>query len=156
MRLYLVQHGDALPETVDRERHLSEQGRADVTRMAAFLGAAGVRVARVYDSGKTRAHETATILAAQVAPGVKPKAVSGLAPNDPIEQVLAEIAIRNEHAMLVGHLPFMARLASMLLAGRSDPPVFAFEPGTVVCLERVDEGLWALLWMLRPQLLAGW
>jgi phosphohistidine phosphatase len=123
--------------------------------MAAFLGGAGVRVDRVYESGKTRAHETATILAAQVAPGVPPKAVSGLAPNDPIEQALAEIAIRQEDAMLVGHLPFMARLASVLLAGRSEPPVFDFEPGSVVCLERVGEGLWTLVWMVRPQLLSG-
>lgn len=155
MRLYLVQHGEASPETVDRERRLSERGRADVTRLAAFLGAAGVRVGRVYESGKTRAHETAMILAAQVAPGMQPKAVDGLAPSDPIEQTLSELAIRDDDVMLVGHLPFMARLASMLAAGRDDPPVFAFEPGTIVCLERVDEGIWAAVWMLRPELLIG-
>ncbi|MDS4073739.1 MAG: phosphohistidine phosphatase SixA [Defluviicoccus sp.] len=153
MRLYLVQHGEALPETVDRERRLSERGRADVARMAAFLGAAGVRVARVYESGKTRAHETATILAEKIAPGVPPKAVAGLAPSDPIEQTLSELAIRDEDVMLVGHLPFMGRLASMLVSGRDDPPVFEFEPGTVVCLERIEEGLWAAAWMLRPELL---
>ncbi len=62
--------------------------------------------------------------------------------------------------MVVGHLPFMGRLAAYLVAGSEDAVVAAFQPGTVVCLERADGdedggGGWALAWMVRPELLGG-
>src|SRR5688572_29245639 len=37
MRLYLVQHGEAVPEQVDPQRPLSEAGRRDVQAMARLL-----------------------------------------------------------------------------------------------------------------------
>ncbi len=58
--------------------------------------------------------------------------------------------------MVVGHLPFMGRLASRLVAGSEEANVAAFQPGTVACLERADDGGgWALAWMVRPELLGG-
>ena len=66
MRLYLVQHGEALPKQVDPERPLSERGRSDVARVADFLKGAGIRVTRVAHSGKTRARQTAELLASFV------------------------------------------------------------------------------------------
>ncbi len=44
MRLYLVQHGEAVTKAVDPDRPLSEQGRADVERLAIWMGAQGVEV----------------------------------------------------------------------------------------------------------------
>ena len=55
MRAYLVQHGEAHPEEVSPERELTPRGRSDVERVAALLANGGVRVAKVYHSGKTRA-----------------------------------------------------------------------------------------------------
>ncbi len=67
--------------------------------------------------------------------------------------------------MVVGHLPFMGRLVSHLVAGSEDADVVAFQPGTVACLERADgedaedgedgEGDWAVAWMVWPGLLGG-
>ncbi len=61
--------------------------------------------------------------------------------------------------MVVGHLPFMGRLVSHLVAGSEKANVAAFQPGTVACLERAggdeDGGGWALAWMVRPELLGG-
>jgi len=37
VRLYLVQHGEAVPEEVDPTRPLSEAGKLDVERLAWFL-----------------------------------------------------------------------------------------------------------------------
>lgn len=62
MKLYLVQHGEALSKEQDTKRSLSEQGRREVERMANFLATAGVRVARICHSGKLRAQQTAEIL----------------------------------------------------------------------------------------------
>ena len=44
MRIYLTQDGLAVPKEVDPNRPLSDEGRADVRRLADLLGDAGVRV----------------------------------------------------------------------------------------------------------------
>jgi phosphohistidine phosphatase len=152
MRLYLVQHGDALPEDVDRARPLSVNGRADVERVAALLAGQAPGISRVLHSGKTRAQQTAEILARKIACGAQLQAVSGMNPLEDPEAWAQQIDALTEDVMLVGHLPFMSRLVSRLLVGKADIGVVAFEPGTVVCLER-DKGRWAIAWMLRPVLL---
>ena len=68
MRLYLVQHGTAVPKDKDPERPLSKDGQTDVSRVASFLGRSGVHVARVLHSGKLRAQETALLLSEVVSP----------------------------------------------------------------------------------------
>jgi phosphohistidine phosphatase len=156
MQLYLMQHGEALPAEVDPERPLSVAGETDIRRVAAFLADSGVRVARVLHSGKRRAEQTAEGLAAALGPGIAPASRTGLNPNDSTESVALEVAEWQEDTMLVGHLPFMARLASRLVAGRENAGVVAFEPGSVVCLLRTDQGGWTIAWMLCPRLLAGY
>jgi phosphohistidine phosphatase len=140
MRLYLVQHGEALSEQEDPARPLSARGEADVARIAQFLAGGGVRVGRVLHSGKRRAEETAAILAAALAPGSAPAARAGLNPNDPTDGVAREAGAWDQDAMLVGHLPFMARLASRLVTGYDDAGVVEFRPGSMLCLERADRG----------------
>ncbi len=152
MRLYLVQHGDALPEEVDPARPLSANGRADAERVATLLAGQVLGIARVLHSGKTRAEQTAELLAGEIARGAPLQAVRGMNPLDDPEPWVQEIDAWTEDVMLVGHLPFMSRLVSRLLTGDTDTPVVAFEPGTVVCLER-DAGRWTIAWMLRPLLL---
>jgi phosphohistidine phosphatase len=153
MRIYLVQHGEAVSAEVDPERPLSAAGEADVRRIASVLR--GVGVARILHSGKRRAEQTAEVLAAALGPEVRPEARAGLDPNDPTAGVAQEAAGWEQDTMLVGHLPFMARLASRLIAGREDPSVVAFRPGSMLCLERTEQRAWTIAWMLRPELLAG-
>jgi phosphohistidine phosphatase len=151
MRLHLVQHGDAAPEAADPARPLSARGRREVAAVARLLAAAGVRPARILHSGKLRAADTAALLAAGLAPGLAPEAVTGLNPSDPVEPWVGTIGGWAAEGMLVGHLPFMGRLAARLVAGDERRPVVAFTPGAVACLER-GEGVWAIAWMLRPEL----
>ena len=155
MKLYLVQHGEAIPKEVDETRPLSERGRADVGRLAAFLERGGVRAARVVHSGKTRAQQTADLLARALAPGGVSEARTGLGPNDPTEALAAEARAWSDDVVVVGHLPFMGRLAARLVTGREDAGVAAFQTGTMVCLERAEGDAWTIAWMLRPELLAG-
>ncbi len=151
MKLYLVQHGEAIPEEIDSNRPLSDQGRQDVERLARFLAARGVRVPRVWHSGKTRARQTADLLAAAVAPGMKADARTGLAPIDSPEAVAETLADWRGDAMVVGHLPFMARLVTHIVAKSGDGKIVAYVPGSLVCLERDEGGAWAIAWMLRPE-----
>ena len=84
MKLYLAQHGDSLPEEINSERPLSERGREDVQRVAQFVGAYGMRVKRVYHSGKLRARQTAELFATEVASEEAVEAVAGINPNDAV------------------------------------------------------------------------
>ena len=155
MRLYLVQHGEALSKEEDAERPLSPRGELDVARLAEFLGTAGARPSRVIHSGKLRARQSAEILADALAHGRDAVAASGLAPKDEVAPFARQVKEWSEDAMVVGHLPFLGRLATLLVApGCGDEPVAAFLPGSVVCLERCDEaGVWRIAWMIRPELL---
>ncbi len=151
MKLYLVQHGEALPREADPDRPLSETGRADVGRLADTLARREVRAGRVVHSGKTRARQTADALARAMTPGAASEARTGLDPNDPTDAIAAEAAGWTGDVVLVGHLPFMARLASRLVTGRDDSGVVAFRPGAMLCLERGDDGAWSIAWLLRPE-----
>jgi phosphohistidine phosphatase len=153
MKLYLAQHGDSLSGQVNPQRPLSERGREDIRRLAEFVGGSGVRMRRVYHSGKLRARQTAELLGAQLASAEAIEAASGLNPNDPVEPVADQINRWTEDTLLVGHLPFMERLVAYLVGGASDRPLAAFQPGSLACLERDADGRWAVAWMLRPELL---
>ncbi len=152
MKCYLIQHGDALAEDVDPDRALSAAGRADVERLAAFLGKTEPAIARVLHSGKTRARQTAEILAAMVAPAVEVEAVSGIDPMDDVEAFARTLMTWNDNVMVVGHLPFHGKLVSRLVLGRPHSDLVSFLPGSMACLERADER-WAIVAMVRPELL---
>jgi len=148
-RLYLVRHGEALSEDVDPARSLSEPGKAEVKKLATLLAVHGVRVARVFHSGKARARQTAEIYAEHLAPGAAPEQMEGLGPMDPVAPVAAMAAGLTESAMLVGHLPFMGKLLSLLATGSEEHDLVVFDPGGAACLERLG-GRWALRWFLAP------
>jgi phosphohistidine phosphatase len=150
MRLYLVQHGEALAAEVDPARPLSAAGAADVRRMAAFLAEAGVGVAAVWHSGKLRAEQTAEILAAALTPGRSSEARAGLDPKDPTEDIARTLVARDQDLMVVGHLPFLAKLASRLVTGSDEPGVVALRPGAVLGLERAERERWTMVWMATP------
>jgi len=153
VKLYLVQHGDSLPKETDPNRPLSKKGRADVTRLAAFLKGR-VRAARTIHSGKTRARQTTELLAAAIAPGQKIEVLSGIDPMDPTAPVAEQVQHWNEDTLIVGHLPFMCKLVARLVNGAEEPGIVAYQPGSVACLERSDDGRWTVVWMLRPELLS--
>ena len=55
--------------------------------------------------------------------------------------------------LVVGHLPFMGRLVAHLVVDDRDRSLVAFRPGSMVCLERNDDGHWVIDCMIRPELL---
>jgi phosphohistidine phosphatase len=154
VELYLVQHGEAKPEEQDPARPLTDRGREDAARVARAAARSGLRVTAIHHSGKLRARQTAEILAAELKPEKGVSQLDGLAPND--DPHLAErVALRQSApVLLVGHLPHLSRLASLLLVGDPSREIIAFRMGGMVCLDRGDEGLWRLRWALVPELAA--
>jgi len=151
VKLYLVQHGEAMSEEVDPQRPLTEKGSAEVSKMARFARSADLRVPLIWHSGKLRARQTADLLAVTLQPEEGVRERGGLAPHDPMEPVLKELAARQADLMVVGHLPFLAKLASMLLYGFLADLV-AFRPAGVLCMERGPDYRWRFVWMVTPEL----
>jgi len=151
MALYLVQHGAAFAKHEDRLRGLTPEGRSDVERIAHVASGYGVRVSRILHSGKTRARQTAEIFAAALKPerGVQERADMG--PNAVVTDF--PVPESHENTMLVGHLPFLGRLASHLVAGDPNHPLFVFQNGGIVCLGRIpDVPHWVIRWSLSPEI----
>ncbi|MHC4501070.1 MAG: SixA phosphatase family protein [Planctomycetota bacterium] len=132
MRLYLVQHAKAAVKEVDPERSLTEQGRQEIKKVAAFVKPLNLRVDCLWHSGKTRAAQTAEVLAEAIKVKEDTTAHDGLGPN----------------------LPFLSKLASSLSTGDESANIVAFRNGGVVCLRRGEDSRWQVDWVVTPELLA--
>lgn len=153
MRLYLVQHGKALSKDIDPDRPLSTEGRGETDRAAELLERLGLAVDTVWHSGKTRAAQTAEILAAAIKISQPAIQRQGLSPNDDVVPVADELNAADGNIMVVGHLPFLPKLASLLLCGDELASVVAFRNSGVVCLGRGEDGRWQVEWAVTPQVL---
>lgn len=152
MKLYLVQHGEAKKEVEDSSRPLTDKGKADAEKVANAARKLGTRPSLVFHSGKLRAEQTAKIMADVLEVSREPEVALGLNPNDDVRSWAAKVSQQSEDLMLVGHLPFIDRLASLLLCADENSGVIQFRHGAIVCLEREAEGTWRLRWILAPDL----
>lgn len=57
-----------------------------------------------------------------------------------------------QNILLVGHMPFLGKLAAKLLTGNENQNVIAFMPGTMVSLAQNEKQAWQMQWMIRPDL----
>jgi phosphohistidine phosphatase len=150
MNLYLVRHGKAEQGGEDAKRRLTDKGRESVSRVARRLAKAGVQVDRIEHSGLTRAVETAQILAEQV--GGTLVESHGLLSSDDVEAVASRLPEMDvETLMLVGHNPFMERLATLLLVGNASADLVHFGTSQVALLSG-DGRHWTLEWSLSRDL----
>ena len=154
MTLYLVQHAQAVSKDVDMRRPLSNEGRRDIQKMAAFIEALHLEVDLLWHSGKTRAAQTAESLAKVVKVRTQMTARDGLAPNDDVAAMKDELTSGGHDVMIVGHLPFLSKLASLLLTGDETVGTIAFQNGGIVAFGQPTEGRWQINWMVIPELLA--
>jgi phosphohistidine phosphatase len=152
MKLYLVRHGDYVLDTVQAKDVLSEKGIHDITSMAHLLKQSNVHVAAIFHSEKNRAMQTAGILAAGMICDQAPQLLQGLNPDDDVSVMANELMHGDENIMLVGHLPFMGRLVSLLVMGREDIEIVNFKTGTIVCLEQASQTRYIIEWVLTPEL----
>jgi phosphohistidine phosphatase len=155
MRVYLVQHGESKPEEEDPERRLTDEGVRNVRKVARFLRPLDLQLEAIWHSGKQRAQQTAEILADTVSAGRGMLQRNDLAPKDPVAPVKQAIEQSAGDLMIVGHLPFLGKLAALLVADNEETEIVAFKFGCVVCLERTEDGRWKLVWMIVPALLGA-
>jgi phosphohistidine phosphatase len=92
---------ESKPESADSQRPLTDKGRADVEHVALYIAGLGLQVTRIFHSSRLRAKQT------------------------------AEIFVQREEKslMIVGHLPHLSRLASLLILDDTEKEVVRFSMG---------------------------
>lgn len=149
MLLYLVRHAQAKNEHEDPARPLNEKGLAEIRLVASFAEKAGIRVSKILHSDKIRAIETASVLAAHLKPANGLYESDGLSPGDDPNIWARRVNGTDEDLMLVGHLPHLTRLASLILSIDSNRDIISFDNAAVVCLQR-EITRWSVRWMVIP------
>jgi phosphohistidine phosphatase len=156
MWLYLVHHGEALASELDARRPLSDAGQVAVRRLAEQTAARGVKPTVIWHSGKLRARQTAEAFWRACNPLAEFAAARGLQPAD-IPQMLRDALLgETRDVMVVGHMPHLARVLSLLTTGvDADAP---FPTNGLIALDggaaaKTDEReLWTEGWRLAsPQ-----
>ena len=147
VRIYLVQHSKSLSKEIDPDRRLSEEGIKETHQMADFLKRNKVTVSKIIHSGKHRARMTAEIIGRNL--GVKDiSEVSGLAPLDDPKHWANKLRNIDEDIMVIGHLPYLATLTSLLLNINTE--VIEFRHSGILCLEREEDHKWRIKFYVRP------
>jgi phosphohistidine phosphatase len=152
MFLYLVQHGKAKPEEENPLRPLSEEGYNDIMKTALFISKLNHDIEYILHSGKLRAKQTAEILAKKlkITDVIE---TNGLAPLDEPELITEQISNSDKSFMIVGHLPHLSKLASLLLCGDKNKKIILFQMGGAVCLEKNEE-IWSVRWIITPEIIS--
>jgi phosphohistidine phosphatase len=155
MFVYLVQHAEAKREEEDPSRSLSEKGLRDINAIAAYVAKSNLKIDKIFYSAKLRAKQTAEVLFENLRPAEEILEVDGLAPLDNPDIWAGRLKDVRGNIMLVGHLPHLAKLASLLLCGNAEMNVVSFKMAGIVCLSRDEAGAWSLQWALIPGIVVG-
>jgi len=152
MALFLVQHGKNLKKDVNPEQPLSDEGIEEVERIAQTAANYAVQIGEIRHSGKKRAFQTAEIFARYLNAADRVGEMNGIKALDDVVPISQSVEA-GRNLMLVGHLPFMERLTSYLVAGNPDITVMKFQNGGIVCLDRLENSNeWAIKWTLMPNI----
>jgi phosphohistidine phosphatase len=150
MILYLVQHGEAKSEAEDPERSLTIRGEEETRKISDAVKRLGIRPSRIYHSGKKRTEQTAGIIAGAFDLSVQ--LGQGLNPNDDVRPWVERISGEAEDLMIVGHLPFLEKLASFLVCGDERAKAVMFRYSAIVCLEKKESGRWSVDRVIKPEM----
>ena len=148
----MVQHGEAESKEQNAERPLSKKGIENAGKLARFLAKAEIQPGRIFCSEKLRAKQTAERLAEKLNPENKVEEIKGIAPLDDPRFAFERVNTAVQPLMLVGHLPHLSKLASLLITGNFEKEVVAFKYSGCVCIEKAQEG-WRVKWAVRPEFL---
>lgn len=157
MEIYLIQHAQAESSEEDPARPLSKEGELSIERIAGYVKKLGITVDCIYHSGKLRAQQTAEILAKQIGVLDQVEEKSGLNPTDdvtPIKEWLEMLSGEGIRSLaIIGHLPFLDKLASLLGSGVEDTHVVAFQNSGIVKMVPKPSSIgYVIQWILTPDL----
>jgi phosphohistidine phosphatase len=155
MQIYLMQHGEALSEEQDTQRHLSPEGKSQIERTATALKKIGVSFNLIISSPKARARESAEIIANTLSyPLNEIEVTDTLNPNSPPEDFINFLTgfKDRDRIFIAGHLPSLHNIALKLLCDTCNMNI-KFEMGGVmrIDVERVPTHQSILRYYLLPE-----
>lgn len=137
MELYLMRHGQAVPEAENPEQPLSREGVAQIQTSAAAMKRLGIALDAIVCSPKRRSHQTAALVAEGInypySDIVTTATVSPTAAGADAVDFLRQFS-GSRSVLIAGHLPSLGEIASILLTGGHLVPIH-FDNG---CLCRID------------------
>ncbi len=145
MEIYLIQHAESIPEKEDPSRPLSNEGEVTAEKVAALAARLKIKPDFIFHSGKLRARQTAEILARHLGLSDRLREGHGLGALDPVAPVaqwLEEQAAKGLLGLaIVGHLPFLDKLASLLITNDESLAVISFQNGAIARLVPTPDGI---------------
>jgi phosphohistidine phosphatase len=144
--IYLVHHADAVGPEVDPRRPLSGVGRMHADHVAKRAASRGVKPVAIWHSGKLRAKQTAEAFYRACNPFAEFAAIHGLQPMDQPGWIKDRLTGETREVMLVGHMPSLPRILTLLTTGSESAPL-EFPLHGVVALEPVDDR-WIERWRI--------
>ena len=144
--IYLVHHAEAVGPEVEPQRPLSAEGRIHAEGLAATAAARGVKPEVIWHSGKLRARQTAEPFLRLCNPLAEFAAIRGLQPTDAPNAISDLVAGETREILLVGHMPNLPRVLTLLVTGVQSP-LLSFPLHGVVALYATAER-WTERWRL--------
>lgn len=151
MKIYLIRHAHAVEGKDDAARALSKKGRGQIRAMARFLrGNAALGTRDFWHSPLVRSFDTARLLARGLKVRGTFSLVAGLLHDDDPAVMAKKLNQLRQPVAVVGHEPHLSALASLLVAGRAQPPLFVLKKCAVLALEK-DGRRWLVRWQVSPE-----
>ena len=150
-----MQHGLALSEEQDPQRHLSPEGKAQIKRTASAMKEMGASFDLMISSPKARARESADIIAGTLSYPINEIEITDtLTPNSSPEDFIDFLAgfKDKERVFVVGHLPSLHNIALWLLCESCSINI-KFEMGGILRIdaERLPTHQGILRYYLLPE-----
>jgi phosphohistidine phosphatase len=156
MEIFLMRHGQASASTMDSEPELSESGKKEIILMGEFFKKMGKSFELILTSTKKRAFETAFLLAMETdykGTIIQSEKCSSTIPADEIMGFMEQYE-GLDRILLVGHMPSLSRLGSLILMGKEEMEI-AFYPASCLMIEKkhISKGSGVLLGKISPFML---
>lgn len=136
--VYLVHHSEAVGPEVDPQRPLSAAGAMHADQLAKQAAARGVKPVAIWHSGKLRARQTAEAFLRACNPFAEFAAIHGLQPTDAPMWIKDRLAGESREVMLVGHMPNLPRVLTLLTTG-AEWPIVEFPLNGMVALSAAGD-----------------
>ena len=154
MYIYLLRHGDAVPEGHDdASRLLSPIGENQVRLVASTLKKLDIAPGTIIHSPLIRAIQTAGIIHAEI-PADQMLTSEYLVPSTNHKQLLDQMRqVLSDHLLLVGHEPHLSTFISLLISGTTSARIVVKKASLacVECVRPIQPGTGVLRWLLAPE-----
>ena len=141
LKVILVRHGESTSTVDNPERPLAITGRQHAEQMASWLHGCGYEVEKIVHSSKLRARQTAKIFGSRLGlHAAHVREIDGVKPHDAPEPIVELLQAELQPLLIVSHLPFLNRLASLMLTDDPHRLQFQFSDAGALILTRVSGG----------------